>query len=553
MAVTKKKASAVAAVAVAAALALGGTFAWQSISQTALNEASDIVNPGGRLHDDFDGSNKDVYVENFADDRIFARVKLQEYFEFVMNPDTDVEKAITVAGEKADDGTVTYATHYFGQENATDEWWEWATGGSTTYMPTFNKNKDSLKADVNGTYESTDEDGNRYADYVKYADGEEVTAYATYDADSNSVEDETVNEVEETHTAKSTLGATLMSMQEWINAGFQPGDYWVYDSDGWVYWANAIEPGTATGLLLDGIEPAQVFDDSWYYAINVVAQFVTADDLGRGQGTGFYSTEDGNTAPTDEALALLEAIGVDVTATVSDDESLSDALASYGDVEIDGTIKSTDTETEDGISFYYDYLWHDGGTVSGGAITSETGAYTTLFINVESNWPEDGDGASAAFLEDTSITSNASFAVYAQAINADIVLTDVTVNAAEVGVYAEWGDSVISLNNVTVTTSNRNAESWRNAAVAAVNGANIVINGGSYAGEYAVYIYDGTEGPAKVTISGGYFDGKLACDNGTLTISGGTFTVNPSAYVADGCEAVDNGDGTWTVQEKQEA
>ena len=52
MASKKKAATTVVAVATAAALLLGGTFAWQSISQTALNEASDVINPGGRLHND---------------------------------------------------------------------------------------------------------------------------------------------------------------------------------------------------------------------------------------------------------------------------------------------------------------------------------------------------------------------------------------------------------------------------------------------------------------------------------------------------------------------
>ena len=49
----KKIAASVGAVGLAAVIALGGTFAWQSISQTALNEAMDTINPGGRLHDDF--------------------------------------------------------------------------------------------------------------------------------------------------------------------------------------------------------------------------------------------------------------------------------------------------------------------------------------------------------------------------------------------------------------------------------------------------------------------------------------------------------------------
>lgn len=43
----KKIAASVGAVGLAAVIALGGTFAWQSISQTALNETMDTINPGG--------------------------------------------------------------------------------------------------------------------------------------------------------------------------------------------------------------------------------------------------------------------------------------------------------------------------------------------------------------------------------------------------------------------------------------------------------------------------------------------------------------------------
>jgi len=31
---------------------------------------------GGRLHDDFNGANKNIYVENFADEPILARIRL---------------------------------------------------------------------------------------------------------------------------------------------------------------------------------------------------------------------------------------------------------------------------------------------------------------------------------------------------------------------------------------------------------------------------------------------------------------------------------------------
>ena len=349
MSINKKKvAKSTAAVAIAAALLLSGTFAWQSISQTALNEASDVVNPGGRLHDDFNGENKDVYVENFADDAIYARIRLDEYFEIIQKG-TSEEIIHSIAGERdADTGEIiSWATHYFDSANATDEYWEWSTGGSTTYMPTFNMNKDSLVADINGTYNGLDgvviddDDDDRYTDYAEYADGETKTDNEIYDADTDGIDDVgedfenlstyidagNIVTVSEEHTAQSTLDATLMSMQEWIDAGSQPGEYWVYDTDGWVYWAQAIEPDTATGLLLDGIELAQVMDDSWYYAINVVAQFITADDLGKTDGTGFYNTSEGS-ASTDDALALLDAIGVDVP--VSEEEGIEDGITISG-------------------------------------------------------------------------------------------------------------------------------------------------------------------------------------------------------------------------------
>ena len=80
----KKITTTITAVILSAALAVTGTYAWQSISQKALNEAAGkAMNPGGRLHDDFNGSNKDVYVENFTKagengEPLYVRVRLDE-------------------------------------------------------------------------------------------------------------------------------------------------------------------------------------------------------------------------------------------------------------------------------------------------------------------------------------------------------------------------------------------------------------------------------------------------------------------------------------------
>ena len=336
----KKTLTSVGAVTMAVVIALGGTFAWQSISQQALNEAAAVVNPGGRLHDDFDGHNKDVYVENFTDTEngtpIFARVRLDEYMELGTGAGTDrnlpkgetlTVSGLTVVGQgsKINDKS-TWITRKPGGGSAFEQYYTWdMEGGQTVYMPTFNKNKDSLKADVNGTYDGKPDTDTPYDDYVTYTEGQQVTADATYDDDNNDIEDGGVRTEKETHTAANTIDGRVITMEEWVTrwAAYQTalegdpqadpvdynvqGDFWVWDADGWAYWANPILPGTATGLLLDGIELVNPPSDSFYYGINVVGQFVTADDIGYLNGTGFYDRSAGR-VPSSNAEDLLELI-----------------------------------------------------------------------------------------------------------------------------------------------------------------------------------------------------------------------------------------------------
>lgn len=327
MTTKRKPIAAITAVTAAAAILLGGTFAWQSISQTAKNEVMATVNPGGRLHDDFDGRNKDVYVENFTDEAtggqpIFARVRLDEYMEIGIgaglktNDEGYGEKnAKSLVDESNINDVNTWKTHI---PDAADDpfhaYWNWTTGGSTIYMPTFNKNKDSLKADINGTYEGTKpNDDVHYDDYNNYFAGQVGLWDAIYDADINdidegddAVEDVNITTVQEEHTAKATIDGTVMTMQKWMDTGSKPGPYWVWDTDGWAYWAQPILPGEATGLLLDGIDLKSVLSDSWYYSINVVGQFVTADNIGGEESKNGFFDDKAGTKPSKDALELLK-------------------------------------------------------------------------------------------------------------------------------------------------------------------------------------------------------------------------------------------------------
>lgn len=589
----KKILSSVIAVALAAAILMGGTFAWQSISQMALNEVSAIVNPGGRLHDDFhEVTNKEtdttrqfdknVYVENFTtmlEDgvQIFARIRLDEYME--TGPNAGVEGNTTatslVYGAKLDDKT-TWTTHVPGHtDDPFHEYWDWTMAGQGEdgtlgeaetegiwYMPTFNKNKDSLQADINGTFDAG------FEDYVAWEENSAMPdGIAVYDADDNDVDEIAVNNYtveyaeqsgfvttqEEDHHARRTGSGTVITMEQWLalEDSRKTGPYWVWDTDGWAYWASPIDPSTATGLFLDGIaRTTTIINEDWYYGINVVAQFITADDLGRpvngGAGSGFYADNAG-APPSLNALKLLSAAGVKVNPVVSDLAGLNEALILGGNIVVEGTIESTAATSFGNADA--DFTWATGGTLTGGTLTTVQSAYAGVFINNENDWPNEGDGANEATMNGTTIqTENTNYGLYIQAIDNDVTLNDVTVMAQNGGVYAEWSNGgKVTLNDVTVTAGSEHATYWVNAAVAAANGADVEINGGTYKGSYAAYVYSSG---GTITINDGYFEGKLACDAGELIIKGGRFTVDPTAFVAEGYEVteiVGDGSSSWTV------
>ena len=367
------------ALALTAAIMLTGTFAWQSISQEALNEIGENgLNVGGRLHDDFDGENKDIYVENFGNEPILARVRLDEYMEIgsgagTKDGDEGENKATPVVADTDIDDVNTWTTHIPAATDVTDcdkegtrlhTYFDWEMGGSTIFMPTFNKNKDSLAADVNGTWGGPDGDPNteedNFTDYQEYTDQQQVTGDAVYDADDNNVDEgedsqEGTNHktVEETHTAKPTQTGTVITMAKWKEDGSKPGKYWVYDTDGWAYWAEAIQPGEATSLLLSKISLKKEMMDDWYYGINAVAQFATDGDLGDDtEDTGFY--QDGLT--DDAYYLLMTAAGhkemVEITTADDADKCLPGNTLQftakitlggkeYGPQEVDWSISST--------------------------------------------------------------------------------------------------------------------------------------------------------------------------------------------------------------------
>lgn len=386
----QKKAAVIGAVTLAAALLLTGTYAWNSISQKAKNENVVYTNPGGRLHDDWNGTKKMVYVENFTGAKydaqgelvvdgtgqpeldskasdIFVRVKLQQYMEFgedagdqtKSNRDaTPLVSGTTI--DQPDDWPVyrwkesspfnTYLNMKMASANQT-----------TDYLPTFNKNKMSLIADINGTYEGkTAGDTDHFDDYKAWKKGdtsglgEKTTTAYYYSEDSDAIPagkvdttagaavdenpgaETTHKKASEKHSVTTTLGTEkIISMEEWLALPEtqQKGNFWVYDEDGWAYWANPVSPNTATGPLLTEVSLKNPLGENCYYAINVVGEFASAGDWGKAAddhsaATGFYLN-----GITEEGITLLNKISntlrVDSVAIIGDENVGLGDSASY--------------------------------------------------------------------------------------------------------------------------------------------------------------------------------------------------------------------------------
>lgn len=100
---TRKTLSAIAAGSLAVALLIGGTFAWSDLTQKASNEfAADekTKNYEAKLIEDFEDVkaktwepgqtiNKDVYVKNTGEEKIFVRVSFDEMFNYMSKVMTD--------------------------------------------------------------------------------------------------------------------------------------------------------------------------------------------------------------------------------------------------------------------------------------------------------------------------------------------------------------------------------------------------------------------------------------------------------------------------------
>ncbi|WP_394304505.1 hypothetical protein [Lactococcus muris] len=282
-------------------LLVGGTFAFQAFNQRAINDRIRENIPGGRVHDYYnrDTENKDVFVENYGNVPLMARIRLSEFMEKRSVGDTDFTPIVNgTIREQVDTWTVmrpsennlntrvgdsaafnTYSNLTFG--------WNRSGQDAPWFMPTFNRdNQDLMTASAGHARDwvtSTATDG--VTDGATHP-GDGTDAYwSSGDSFDNSGPVWPGEEV--THDAAQNLqqDRAPMTISQWaaLPNNLKVGNFWVIDHQtGWAYWANQLQAGETTSYLLDAAEmtaAANAIPGEYYYGIHVDGQLISPDRI----------------------------------------------------------------------------------------------------------------------------------------------------------------------------------------------------------------------------------------------------------------------------------
>lgn len=275
----KKSLVAVIALTMIIASLIGGVFAWTDFTQARTNKFHGNYDADVTLHDEFDGENKDVFVENSGTNTIYVRVRLDE---FMMVGDT-----VFATGANVRDKT-TWTPHTYDGADIT--------------------NCGQADVDLFHKYYKWNMPGSAR----EYASGTPGMVYGTLGPDGK------VNRTP--GTGLFTLdGTPVITMTEFLRLEIQAYDSmsaddktawdnvkkgcWILDDSntaanggGWAYWSMPLEPGAATNLLLDKVTLQTDPSDDWIYRIDVKLQAVSLSDTEKWHNTAIdigYRLTDG--------------------------------------------------------------------------------------------------------------------------------------------------------------------------------------------------------------------------------------------------------------------
>ena len=182
---------------------------------------------------------------------------------------------------------------------------------------------------------------------------------------------------------------------------------------------------------------------------------------------------------------------------------------------------------DDGGNSYYTVLNHGTMTVNAGVVVNNKGKYSSLFENGYYNY-NNSDGV----------------------VNPTLTINGGTFDG---GLNTIKNDDNAALTINGGTFQNYTQAAFQNHHIATVEGGTFIGRGSAKAVLQCGVCSTADEDHDKhqLTISGGYFFGEITKNVGTISITGGTFSSDPDAYVATGhyVDAANNGDYPYTVKE----
>lgn len=278
------------------ALLVGGTFAFTAFNQQATNDRlrENRADVGGRVHDYYnrDTENKDVFVENYGEAPIMARIRLSEFMEIQEQGQTTFEP---VVGNTERDELDTWTTYIPTSENLnaragdsaafnrySNLTFGWTRNGQTApwYLPTFNQDSDDPRTAAAGHARDYAEDGATHPgsgidDYWFEGHG--------YDNSAGTWPGSALIRESVQNLAQERAPMTIEQWENDLNREEKIGDFWVIDQDtGWAYWASELEAGETTSYLID---PAQMTEEAhdiigaYYYGIHVESQLISPREV----------------------------------------------------------------------------------------------------------------------------------------------------------------------------------------------------------------------------------------------------------------------------------
>lgn len=152
----------------------------------------------------------------------------------------------------------------------------------------------------------------------------------------------------------------------------------------------------------------------------------------------------------------------------------------------------------------------------------------------------------APFLADDLSTSGAAwFPSYTINNKGVAVISNSTITSAHGAVCSYAAGAVVTLNNTDIVMSG--IPGFTSHGIYTYNDGKVYVNGGNIANNASDQASTGASViNGAVYVSAGFFTGRIEAYYAKPVLSGGTYTENPSNYVADGYSAI-KGDSKWVV------